>query len=102
MSAKQTQYVTTGAPAAMAFGVIAQGLWRLPPPVEGLEVGYRFAYYEPSDKVAGDLISEHTALVAYRLSAAPLRFALQGTLRSEEPGVELNNNSVDLLMQAIF
>jgi hypothetical protein len=99
---KTTQYVTTGASSALAYGVVAQALWTLPDQFFGAQLGYRFAFYEPNNTIGADKLNEHDFLIAYPFPRMPVRLILQVSLRGEEPLNEINNNGVDLMMQALF
>jgi hypothetical protein len=71
-------------------------------PGSGLEAAVRFAWYEPSSAQADDQISELTAMVGWRPFELPFRVLLQYTHREEEQKVSIPNDSLDLMIHAVW
>lgn len=90
----------TGLPSEQATGAVASARYLYAP--LGVEAGARFAWYEPSNAVTEDSRTELTAMVGYRPATIPARILLQYTLRAEEAGASLGNDSVDLMAQVTF
>ncbi len=79
----------------------------------GFSLGYRYAYLDPTSKFEAedpvvetvletDAITHHTVGLGYDVASAPLGFKLNYTLAQEDAGRELDNDRVDILMQASF
>lgn len=68
----------------------------------GLEGAARFAYYEPSRAQADDTVTELAAMVGWRPFKLPFRVLAQYTHREEERLVSYPNDSVDLMLHAIW
>jgi hypothetical protein len=90
----------TDLPTEEGMGAMAQVRYLVE--AVGVEAGARFAWYEPSNALAFDQRMEFTAMVGYRAATFPARILLQYTHRLEDPGVEIGNNSVDVLGQITF
>lgn len=94
---RDTSY-SEGIPSDRALGVMASLHYRHEP--TGLEIGGRYARYEPSRQQALDAVGELTSMLGISLRSVPLRFLFQYTVRSEE--VAFRNNSADALAQVTF
>ncbi len=68
----------------------------------GLEGAARFAWYEPSRVQPDDAVSEIAAMVGWRPFKLPFRVLAQYTHREEERSVSYPNDSVDLMLHAIW
>lgn len=68
----------------------------------GLEAAVRFAWYEPSSAQLDDQLTELAAMVAWRPFELPFRVLVQYTHRGEESQVSYPNDSVDLLLHAVW
>ena len=68
----------------------------------GLEAALRNAYYEPSSQQVSDEVNELTAMVGWRPFHLPFRVLAQYTNRSEASGVGYANDSVDLMLHAVW
>lgn len=68
----------------------------------GLEGAARFAWYEPSRAQADDSVIELAAMVGWRPFRLPFRVLAQYTHREEERLVSYPNDSVDLMLHAIW
>ncbi|MFZ5468300.1 MAG: porin [Myxococcota bacterium] len=64
-----------------------------------LEGGVRYAQYEPSSAEPSDRLTELAVMIGYRAKKLPMRLIAQYTLRGEESPVQVNNNSIDGLLQ---
>ncbi|MGA9524107.1 MAG: hypothetical protein WBV82_21785 [Myxococcaceae bacterium] len=96
----QTAFPETGLPAERATGAVVQARYHFES--IGLEAGARFAYLEPNDRQPFDQLTETSAMVGYRVKNFPARLVLQYTLRGEESGVAIGNDSLDALAQVTF
>jgi hypothetical protein len=99
---KETQFVTTGAPLAHTWGVVGQALYTLPSSLLGFQVGYRFAYYEPNTAIPASELYENDFVVAYPFPHIPVRVLAQVSLRAQDPANAVNNDGVDVMLQALF
>lgn len=97
---RTTTHESTGLPAEQALGAVMSAKYYYEP--LGIEAGTRFAWYEPSDAQPDDIRNELTAMVGYRLREFPARILVQYTMRGEEAGAEIANDSVDALAQVTF
>ncbi|MER2566821.1 MAG: hypothetical protein ABTQ32_39215 [Myxococcaceae bacterium] len=68
----------------------------------GLEGAARFAFYEPSTAQADDTVTELAAMIGWRPFKLPFRVLAQYTHRDEERLVSYPNDSVDLMLHAIW
>lgn len=68
----------------------------------GLEAALRFAWFEPSSAQLDDQLTELAAMVAWRPFELPFRVLVQYTHRGEESQVSYPNDSVDLLLHAVW
>ncbi len=68
----------------------------------GLEGAARFAFYEPSKAQADDTVTELAAMIGWRPFKLPFRVLAQYTHRDEERLVSYPNDSVDLMLHAIW
>lgn len=68
----------------------------------GLEGAARFAFYEPSKAQADDTVNELAVMVGWRPFKLPFRVLAQYTHRDEERLVSYPNDSVDLMLHAIW
>ncbi len=99
---KETTYVTTGAPPARIWGAVGQALYTLPDSLLGIQVGYRYAYYEPNSTIPASELQEHDFLLAYPFPRLPVRLVAQYSHRVEDPSLALFNDGVDVMVQALF
>lgn len=97
---RNVTYLAPGLPGELGYGAVGSLHWYHEG--SGLELGARYAYYEPSTAQVDDVVNEISGMVGFRLSAVPLRAVLQYTYRGEEPAVALENHSVDLMVQATW
>jgi hypothetical protein len=97
---RSTSHPTSGLATEMSLGAMA-ALSYLHKGT-GIEVGGRFAYFEPSDVQPNDQQMEGAAMIGYRASFFPGRIIVQYTLRLEEPAASVPNNSIDALLQVSF
>ena len=68
----------------------------------GLEVAGRFAWYEPSAAQSDDQVMEMAGMVGWRPFELPFRVLLQYTHRNEEVRASYPNDSVDLMLHAVW
>ena len=68
----------------------------------GLEVAGRFAFYEPSSAQTDDQVMELTGMVGWKPFELPFRVLLQYTHRNEEVRATYSNDSVDLMIHAVW
>lgn len=68
----------------------------------GLEGAARFAFYEPSRAQADDTVTELAVMAGWRPFKLPFRVLAQYTHRDEERLVSYPNDSVDLMLHAIW
>ncbi len=68
----------------------------------GLEGAARFASYEPSKVQPDDSVIELAAMVGWRPFKLPFRVLAQYTHREEERSVSYPNDSVDVMLHAIW
>ncbi|GMU61708.1 MAG: hypothetical protein AMXMBFR34_34710 [Myxococcaceae bacterium] len=68
----------------------------------GLEGAARVAWYEPSSAQPDDQLLELAAMVAWRPFELPFRVLVQYTHRGEEGLVSYPNDSVDLMLHAVW
>jgi len=68
----------------------------------GLEGAARFTWYEPSTAQLDDQLIEIAAMVAWRPFELPFRVLLQYTHREEERPVSYPNDSVDVMLHAVW
>ncbi|MFO0728391.1 MAG: porin [Myxococcota bacterium] len=66
----------------------------------GFEPAYRFAYFEPNDRVEQDIVMEHTLALSYYFEKFPLRLSVNGTFAAEQR--KLDNNRLAFLAQFSF
>ena len=68
----------------------------------GLEVAARFAYFEPSVAQPDDQVIEVVGMVGWKPFDLPFRVLLQYTHRNEEARATYSNDSVDLMLHAVW
>jgi len=68
----------------------------------GLEAAVRVAWYDPSSVMPDDQVTEIAAMVGWRPFELPFRVLLQYTHREEEQKVSIPNDSVDLMIHAVW
>lgn len=94
---RRTTHPSTSLPAELALGYTLS--LRYVHEATRLEGGVRYARYDPSSVQPYDAVGELAAMVGYRMKHLPVRALLQYTLRSEEPPLEVPNNSLDVMAQ---
>jgi hypothetical protein len=97
---RNTEHLDTGLPSERSLGAMGQVQYLAPR--TGLEAGVRFAYLEPSDRQTLDATTELSVVVGYRPQRVPARLLLQYTVRGEEAGAALDNNSIEAMAQVVF
>ncbi len=97
---RASSFSFSGLPAESATGVLGQA--RYVHERTGLEAALRFAYLEPSSAQEADQVTELTALVGWRPFRLPFRILGQYTHRGEEGPVAYPNDSVDLMLHAVW
>lgn len=97
--ARRSSYSWAGLPDDSAFGALGQVHYvsKL-----GLEAAVRVAWYEPSTAMLDDQVTEIAAMVGWRPFEMPFRILLQYTHRAEEARVSIPNDSVDLMIHAVW
>jgi hypothetical protein len=83
----------------LLLGVLGQA--RYVHELTGLEVGARFAWYEPSTVQVANQAIELTAMLGWRPVRLPLRLVLQYTHRAEE-GRGYANDSLDCMLHSVW
>ena len=68
----------------------------------GLEAAARFAYFEPSAAQSDDQVMEVAAMVGWKPFELPFRVLLQYTHRNEEARATYSNDSVDVMLHAVW
>ena len=77
-------------------------LFRVVAPVpqnDWLQLGYRYSYLQPSDRVVADIVQEHSFGLTAALDRINARVFLQGTLVQEEDANQLNNHRLEALIE---
>lgn len=97
---KASTYSYAGLPPDSSLGALTQV--RYHHPATGLEGALRGAFYEPSAAQPDDQVIEVAAVVAWRPFELPFRVLLQYTHRSEEARATYSNDSVDLMLHAVW
>ena len=97
---RSSTYSYAGLPPDSSLGALAQV--RYSHPGTGLEAALRGAFYEPSAAQPDDQVIEVAAVVAWRPFELPFRVLLQYTHRSEEARATYSNDSVDLMLHAVW
>ena len=97
---RSSTYSFAGLPAESALGLMGQV--RYLHELSGLEAAMRLAYYEPSSQQVSDQVTELTAMVGWRPFHLPFRVLAQYTHRGEEAAVGYANDSVDLMLHAVW
>jgi len=97
---RSTTYSFSGLQPDSAMGALGQ--LRYFHEATGLEGAARFAWYEPSRVQAEDSVMELAAMVGWRPFKLPFRVLAQYTHREEERTVSYPNDSVDLMLHAIW
>ena len=106
----QTTYLRNPADfSEMALGGHAQIAYEV---MEGLELGYRFGFYDPRmattegvdtvDMAAYDQVMHHTAGVRYQCSGMPLLLLGEFTHAGESSSRTVNNDRVEAAVQVTF
>jgi len=98
--AKNSTYSFTGLPPDNSMGAIGQ--LRYFHEDTGLEAAARVAWYEPSSAQADDQVIELAGMVGWRPFKLPFRVLAQYTHREEERLISYPNDSVDLMLHAIW
>lgn len=97
---RSSTYSFMGLPADSSMGALGQV--RYFHDGTGLEGAARFAWYEPSRAQTDDQVIELAAMVGWRPFRLPFRVLAQYTHRNEERLVSYPNDSVDLMLHAIW
>lgn len=97
---RSTTYSFDGLPPDSSLGALGQVRYFHDP--TGLEGAARFAWYEPSRAQTDDQVIELAAMVGWRPFKLPFRVLAQYTHRNEERPVSYPNDSVDLMLHAIW
>lgn len=97
---RNTSFSYAGLTPEDAFG--AMGQVRYFHQDTGLEVAARVAWYEPSTAQVQDQLIELAAMVGWKPFKLPFRVLAQYTHREEEQGVAFANDSVDVMLHAVW
>jgi hypothetical protein len=97
---RSSTYSYAGLPSDSAMG--AMGQLRYFHEATGLEVAGRFAYLEPSSAQSDDQVTEVAAMVGWKPFKLPFRVLVQYTHRGEEVRATYSNDSVDLMLHAVW
>ncbi len=95
----QTRFTSTNAPIVTQLGAHAQAGYKF---WFGLQPAYRIAWFEPSNRIANDMLLYHTVGLSYDLPWVPLRLVANYTFTGEETGRSLRNNIFEFMTQAVF
>jgi hypothetical protein len=93
---EHTRFTTTSGPSRRAYGAHAQLLVEA---AEGIELGYRYAILEPSDRIAASIVQEHTAGLNVAPRDLPVRLQLNVTRPVEQAGRSLRNDRLELVAE---
>jgi len=97
---ERTSFDTTGGPVENSIGAWGQSMVRLPFSGEpSVDLGYRFAFYDPSDLISTDRLMEHTAGAVLGVPSWHLRALLDATLAIEQAERKLANNRLELTLE---
>jgi hypothetical protein len=97
---KSTSFSYAGLQPENAYG--AMGQVRYFHEETGLEVAARVAWYEPSSAQVQDQLTEIAGMVGWKPFKLPFRILAQYTHREEEQGVAFPNDSVDVMLHAVW
>ncbi len=97
---KNSRFSFAGLPVEDAFGVLGQVRYFHEP--TGLEFAARGAWYEPSTAQVADQALEIAGMVGWKPVGSPARLLIQYTHRGEEANVAFMNDSVDLMLHAVW
>ncbi len=97
---RASTYSFAGLPADSALGILGQA--RYFHEGTGLEAGARFAYFEPSSAQSDDQVMEFAGMVGWKPFELPFRVLLQYTHRNEEARATYSNDSVDVMLHAVW
>jgi hypothetical protein len=97
---RSTSFSYAGLAPEGALGVLGQVRYSHQP--TGLEVAARVAWYEPSTAQVQDQLIEVAGMVGWKPFKLPFRVLAQYTHRAEEQGVTFGNDSVDVLLHAVW
>jgi hypothetical protein len=97
---KSSSFNYAGLQPEMAMGVLGQLRYFHEP--TGLEAAARVAWYEPSSAIPDDQLIEIAAMVAWRPFQLPFRVLAQYTHREEQRAVAYPNDSVDMMLHAVW
>ena len=97
---RNSTYSYAGLPPDSSLGFLGQ--LRYLHAGTGLEVAGRFAWYEPSVAQPDDQVIEMAGMVGWRPFELPFRVLLQYTHRNEEVRASYPNDSVDLMLHAVW
>lgn len=97
---RSSTYGFAGLPPDSSLGFLGQ--LRYFHEATGLEVAARFAYFEPSVAQPDDQVMEVAGMVGWKPFDLPFRVLLQYTHRNEEARATYSNDSVDLMLHAVW
>lgn len=97
---KTSTYSFAGLPPDSSLGFLGQV--RYFHAGTGLEAAARFAYFEPSAAQSDDQVMEVAAMVGWKPFELPFRVLLQYTHRNEEARSTYSNDSVDMMIHAVW
>lgn len=97
---KSSTYSYAGLPSDSSMGGLGQV--RYFHEGTGLEGAARFAFYEPSAAQSDDQVMEIAAMVGWKPFELPFRVLVQFTHRNEEARATYSNDSVDLMLHAVW
>ncbi len=97
---RTSSFSYAGLASESAFG--AMGQVRYFHEQTGLEVAARVAWYEPSTAQVQDQVTEIAGMVGWKPFRLPFRVVAQYTHREEEAGVSYPNDSVDVMLHAVW
>ncbi len=93
---ERTTFPTTAGPARYAFGASAHVLVSV---TRDVELGYRYAVLDPSDRLPATVVQEHTAGANVQPAEIPLRFQLNVTRPVEQAGRSLRNDRLEIVAE---
>lgn len=97
---KSSTYSYAGLPPDSSLGALGQV--RYFHQATGLEAAARFAWFEPSGAQTDDQVMELAAMVGWKPFELPFRVLVQYTHRNEEARASYPNDSVDMMLHAVW
>ncbi len=97
---KSSTYSYAGLPPDSSMGGLAQV--RYFHEATGLEAAVRGALYDPSSAQTDDQVIEIAAMIGWKPFKLPFRVLAQYTHREEEPRASYPNDSVDVMLHAVW